>query len=167
MDDQSPSDPFNQSVSPARPLQSHAYDPATPDEQPTSPPVRLHAQQNPYPPPALPGNDRDSGKAIAGLTLGIISQLTWLIPFGDIMVANMGIVFSAQTLNIIFTCACLIFFGNVLVALVGIMLSAQGLRSRLRKGLATAGLVLSIIGLMPAIGVLLLVLIFILGRVIQ
>lgn len=42
--------------------------------------------------------------------------------------------------------------GTALVALVGIALSALGLRALSRKGLATADLVLSILGLALAIG---------------
>lgn len=132
MSSQSPYDPYNQSVPPAQPVQSHEYEFAASGERPTNPPLNLYAQnlyaqQSPYAYPAPPVNDASGGLAIAGLILGIISVLSCFIPI----------------------------FGAV-VAIPGIVLSVLGRRSVSRKGIATAGLVLSIISIVLTIGILVL-----------
>lgn len=80
-----------------------------------------------YPPqygyPGTPTPDQNRGLALAGLILGIISLIAWIIPI----------------------------FGFPF-AIVGIILSALGRRSFTRRRMATWGLVLSIIGLALTIG---------------
>ena len=75
----------------------------------------------PYGVPVLP--DQNGGQAIAGLVLGIISMLAWLLPICGLP-----------------------------VAIVGIVLSALGRKSVSRRTMATVGLVLSIIGLVLTLG---------------
>jgi hypothetical protein len=94
------------------------------------------AQQPPlYPPPAYPyapypgyavvtqQSEPGSGMAIAGLILGIISVVSFFI-----------------------------FYISIPVSIIGIVLSALGRRSISRRTMAIWGLVLSIIGLLLAIG---------------
>ena len=66
----------------------------------------------------IKGNTSDSasGKAVAGLVLGLVSIIAWLLPLIGYPVTICGIVFGAK-----------------------------GLKSTTKKGMATAGLVLSII----------------------
>lgn len=90
--------------------------------QPASP---YMVQQPMYQPamvqqPFAYGVDPYSGKALAGLILGIIGLTVWLIPFVGSPSA-------------------------IVCAIIGIVLSAQGRNSPTRGGMATAGLVLSII----------------------
>jgi hypothetical protein len=66
--------------------------------------------------------DRRRGMALAGFILGIISLFFWILFNG------VGAVL------------------NILLFILGIIFSSLGLRSRTRRGLAIAGLVLSIIG---------------------
>lgn len=109
--------------------------------------------QNPSSFPALPGTDRGRGQAIAGLTLGIMSPLLWLIALGSLLVTNMSFPTQAQA-QVLSTLFWLALVGAALVALVGIVFSALGLRALSRKGLTmtVAGLVLSIISLVLAAG---------------
>lgn len=155
MDSQLSSDPFNQPTQPAWPTQSHEYGPATAGERPTSPPMSLYAQQNPYPYPALPVNDKGGGQAVAGLILGIISLFAWFIFFCGVLFNNASVFVSTQTQNMVITLTGDMLYGNILAALVGVVFSALGLRSRSRKGLATAGLILSLLGLVLAVGIIL------------
>src|SRR5579859_2375423 len=64
----------------------------------------MYPQQTPYGAyPAIPVNqlDPDRGKAIAGLVLGIVALVIWLIPFigapVSIISSILGIVFSSQS----------------------------------------------------------------------
>ncbi len=99
------------------------------------PPVQ---QQPMYPPPpygyapypgmavATPQSEPGSGMAIAGLILGIIGVVTFFV-----------------------------FYLSIPVSIIGIVLSALGRRSNSRRMLAIWGLVLSIIGLLLAVGFIL------------
>jgi len=66
--------------------------------------------------------DPDRGKAIAGLVLGIVGLVIWLIPF-----------IGAPT--------------SIIVSILGIIFSSQSRRSVTAGGMASAGLVLSIIAI--------------------
>ena len=112
----------------------------------------------PYAPPAVPGvyaspymspygmTDLNAGKATAGLVLGIItgvsSLLGWLTSF-------LGIV------------ALLGFVAFLVCGILGIVFSALGRRSATKRGIATTGLVLSIIGLV--VGTLIFIALLLIG----
>jgi hypothetical protein len=81
-------------------------------------PVNPYAQQPMYPYAPMLQNEPGRGLALAGMILGIISIVAWIIPLTGYP-----------------------------VAIVGIILSALGRRSVSRKGMALAGLILSIIAL--------------------
>ena len=92
-----------------------------------APNVNPYAQQQGYmPPPAYgvaPQKDQGSGLALAGMILGIISLVAWLIAFV-----------------------------GIITSVVGLILSVLGRRSVTRRGMATAGMVMSIIALVLALG---------------
>lgn len=83
----------------------------------------MYVAQPGYPgmPMAVP--DSKSGLAIAGLVLGIISMVAWLLPICGFP-----------------------------ISIVGIVLSGLGMGSTTRKTMATIGLVLSIVALALALG---------------
>jgi hypothetical protein len=66
--------------------------------------------------------DTRRGQALAGLILGIISMIAWLLPFLGFPIAIVGIVFASL-----------------------------GMRSTTRKGMAIAGLILAILALVLTI----------------
>jgi hypothetical protein len=144
-------DPYNQPVQPteyaanpnpevapteyaaANPYAQPAPNPYAQPQPITNPYAQPQPVVNPYAQPAaspygaplyapMPQLDRGRGMALAGLILGIIGIIVWLIPF----------------------------FGFP-VTIVGIILSALGRRSTSRKGMALAGLVLGIVGLVLTI----------------
>lgn len=122
---QIPHDPNYQALPKA---ESYEREPEIPDEPPTSPPVNISPPLSHSVSSSTPRNDVSAdqviaGLVIAGLVLGIISMFAWLIPVLGLVVALLGIVFSAL-----------------------------GRRFIVRRGMATAGLVLSIIGLALALG---------------
>lgn len=111
---------------------SYPPPPAYPS-QPLNPAQPLYQQPGAYPPPgAYPQgyppygmprpHDQGGGLAIAGLVLGIISMIAWLLPI------------------------C-----GGLTSIIGIVLSALGRRSVSHRTMATVGLVLSIIALVLTI----------------
>lgn len=122
-------DPYNQQVPPTEYASANPY--GQPAENPYAQPEPV---ANPYGQPAenfyaapqyapMPPLDRGRGMALAGLILGIIGIIAWLIPL----------------------------FGFP-VTIVGIVLAALGRRSTSRRGMALAGLILSIVGLVLSFG---------------
>lgn len=95
---------------------------APPPPQPGYAPVAPGAAYPGYGVPMAPP-EKGGGLAIAGLVLGIISMIAWLIPL----------------------------FG-IPISIVGIILAALGRRSISRRTLATVGLVLSIVAIVLALG---------------
>lgn len=90
--------------------------------------------QPPYPAPGFAAPDPRKGQAIAGFVLGLLSLLLWIIPgIGGYL--------------------------DLVCAIVGIVLSSLGMKSRTSRGLAIAGLVLSIISLAIAAIVIILAII--------
>ena len=79
---------------------------------------------------------------MAGLILGLISLLLPAIVYFVLPVSILSVI-------------CL--FLGFPISIVGLIFSIRGRRSLLRKGMATAGLVLSIIGLLLALGYIILV----------
>ena len=136
MSSQPPYDPYNQQIPPTQyaqqsefvpanpyPPQPSNYPPPNPYDTPSTPPPNPYAppvygQQPVYPYPATPQPERGRGLAIAGMILGIISMVAWLLPF-------LGFP----------------------TAIVGLILSILGRRSVTRKGMALAGIILSSIAL--------------------
>lgn len=83
----------------------------------------MYPQQTPYgvyPGMSMSQVDPDRGKAIAGLVLGIVALVIWLIPFVGALT-------------------------SIVLSILGIVFSSQGRRSVTAGGMANAGLVLSII----------------------
>jgi len=111
-------------------------------------------EPTPYTPPAYSSagtypaynvsapSDRNQGSAMAGLILGLISLLLPAIVYFVLPVSILSVI-------------CL--FLGFPISIVGLIFSIRGRRSLLRKGMATAGLVLSIIGLLLALGYIILV----------
>jgi hypothetical protein len=98
---------------------------SNPYGSPNVPPANLYAQPQGYAPQPGHGQGQEpgSGMALAGMILGIISLFAWLIAFV-----------------------------GIITSVVGLILSALGRRSPSRRGMATAGLVMSIIALVLALG---------------
>ena len=82
------------------------------------PPANQYPAYPGMPPGVMYPPEQGRGKAVAGLVLGIISMIAWLLPIVGLP-----------------------------ISIVGIVLAAQGRRSVSRRTLATVGLVLSIIAL--------------------
>lgn len=143
----SPADQFNQSAPLARPPQSHDYGPTPPDEQPTAPLASLYAQQDPSPFLALPGNDKGRGQTIVDMTWASRACFP-----GSSLVAGTYEQRRLDSSSEHREHACR---ETPPVAGVGIVFSALGLRSCSQEGLATAGLMLSLPGLVLAAGMLL------------
>lgn len=97
-----------------------SYPPA--NQYPTYPSSNQYPAYSGMPPGAMNPSEQGSGMAIAGLVLGIISMIAWLIPL----------------------------FG-VPISAVGIVLAALGRRSVSRRTMATVGLVLASIALVLAL----------------
>lgn len=128
--------PYGQGMYPQQP----GYAGNNPYAVPPAPPAMGQPLANPYAPP-VPGvyapnmpapygmiYDPYSNKATTGLIFGIISLVAWLIPYIGVVVC-------------------------IVCGIIGIIFSAQGRRSFTKRGTATTGLVLSIIGttLVPAL----------------
>lgn len=79
---------------------------------------------------------------MAGLILGLISLLLPAIVYFVLPVSTLAVIY--------------LFLGFP-ISIVGLIFSIRGRRSLSRKGMATAGLVLSIIGLLLALGFIILV----------
>ena len=134
MNSQFPNDPYNQQIPPASYVPSSEYVPVSPYTPPPSeygaanPCVQqqqVYGSANPYvPPPVYPlyGSslqpEQGRGLALAGMILGVIGMVTWLLP-------------------------CV----GVPVTVTGLILSIIGRRSVSRKGMALAGIILSSIAL--------------------
>lgn len=140
MSSQNPYDPSN-ATPPTQYAQASEYVPASPYEQQQQgyPPVNPYGQQpqpgyapaNPYgqqpmayPPQFVPVLVKEPGRgqAMAGMILGIVGMILWLLPF-------LGLP----------------------IGIVGLIMSILGRRSVSRKGMALAGLILSIITLVLAL----------------
>lgn len=129
MSSQPPYDPYNQPTPQQQYAQPSEYVPSTPyppqpsDYAASAYPQPGYAPANPYASqpeyayaPVQP--ERGRGLALAGMILGIISMVAWLLPLTGYP-----------------------------IAIVGLILSILGRRSVTRKGMALAGIILSAIAL--------------------
>jgi hypothetical protein len=85
---------------------------------PGMPPANQYPAYPGMPPGFMAPPEKGQGMAVAGLVLGIISMIAWLLPFIGLP-----------------------------ISVIGIVLAALGRRSVSRRKMATVGLVLSIIAL--------------------
>ncbi len=150
--------PGNDSFASSNP---YAAPPAGPTlyQSPTGPTMYQSPVAPPYGPPPVPGVyaspymqapygmvDPNAGKATTGLVLGIITAVSSLMGWLTLFLGIFAI---------------LGFVAFLVCGVLGIVFSALGRRSTTKKGTATAGLVLSIIGLV--IGTLIFIALILIG----